>query len=55
MEIISFFQGLLNMKWSGGEGLKILVQDPRITYLRNRPNMFNPEKTLQKAAGNVKG
>ena len=48
MEIISFFQGLLNMKWSGGEELEILVQDPKITYLRNCPNNFNPEKTFTK-------
>ena len=26
------------MKWSRGEGLEILVQGPKITYLRNCPN-----------------
>ena len=55
MEIISFFQGLLNMKWSGGDGLDIFVQHPKITYLRNCPNNFNPEENLNKAAGDVKG
>ena len=54
MEITSFFfQGLLN-EVVGGEGLEILVQDPKIAYLRNCPNNFNPEKTLHKAAGDVK-
>ena len=43
------------MKWSGGEGLEILVQDPEITHLRNCPNNFNPEKNLHKAAGDIKG
>ena len=45
MEIISaFFQGLFNVKWSGERELEILVQDPKITYLKNCPNNFNPEK-----------
>ena len=43
------------MKWSRGEGLEMLVQDPKITYLRNCPNNFNPEKNLYKAARDVKG
>ena len=43
------------MKSSGGEGFEILVQDPKITCLRNCPNNINPEKKLYKAAGDVKG
>ena len=42
------------MKWSGGDGLEIFVQDPKITYLRNCPSNFNLEKNLYKAAGDVK-
>ena len=43
------------MKWPGGEGLEIFVQDPKITYLIHYPNNFNPEKNLYRAAGDVKG
>ena len=37
------------------ERLEILVQDPKITNLRNCPNNFNPEKSLYKTANDVKG
>ena len=42
------------MKCSGAEGLEISVQDPKITYLRNCSNNFNPDKTFTKVAGDVK-
>ena len=32
------------MKWSGGEGLEIFLQDPKITCLGHCPNNFNPEE-----------
>ena len=43
------------MQWSGGEGWEVLVEEPKITYLKYCPNNSNPEKNLHKAAGDVKG
>ena len=43
------------MKWSGGEGLEILVQDLKITHLRTVQIILTLKKNLYKAAGDVKG